>query len=268
MQINVKRQTTPSTPLSDGNFTYQEEESTEEKVVLSVVGDKGSGKTSLSMSLPGNIYCISLDKKSQSIKSGVYQNDPRIHVIDGLRYFIEEKEKLVDSGAKTYEYILYLIQEIKNKGDCDWLIIDGLKRFSHMAELAMRKKNNIKAFEGFKNRTLWKERNLFLRRFHRQALEIANQGVVYTTYFRLQEITDSKGEMRTEKIPNYTDIIMEETDIVIYTTSSRLGSKRVYLAECDSSKRPDLITSGKVYDITGNTFQLGKPMTEMEGREK
>ena len=266
MQLNVQKPTTPPTSsvkLSDGKFEFEELTQAEDKIVLTIVGDKGSGKTSLAFSLPGEIYCLSLDKKSNSIKAGSFNNDSRIHVVDALKYYVEEQDKVIESGAKSYDYMLYCLQQIKEKGGCDWIVVDGLKQFAYLAELAMRKKNNIKAFEGFKNLSLWKQRNLFLRRFHRLAFEIATKGVIYTTYFRLQEITDSKGEVRTEKLPNYTDIIMEETDIVVMANSTKVGNKRIYLAECDSSKRLDLLQSGKIYDVTGNKFAFGKEMMEV-----
>ena len=90
------------------------------------------------------------------------------------------------------------------------------------------------------------------------ATELARHGVIYTTYFKLDEITDATGAIRIEKAPHYTDVVLQETDIVMVAKSERVNGKKVYLAECISSKRPDIIKSGDMIPSENNIPQLWK----------
>jgi len=243
----------PTTGLH--SFTGLEEiTDADDKVVFTIAGDKGNGKTSLAFALEGEIWCLSLDHKSQSIKKGMYANDNRIHVIDVMKYMdYATKDTLRDSSAKTYDYIVHCIGEIAQKGGCDWMVLDGLRQFSQICEMKMRKANNLQAFQGFSNLNVWKDRNLNMKHVHSMMLETSNAGIIYTTYFKLKEMKDTDGVMVAEKKPHYADIVEEETDVVLLAHSVRVQDKKVYLMECDSSKRPDIIKSGDRVDVTNKT---------------
>ena len=242
----------------------EEEEVKDNKLIVTVVGDKGTGKTTFCLGQSGEIYAFTFDNKTQSIKRGLYNNDSRIHVIGGSKFLVETKEEVRDSSCKCYDYIMYCLGEIAKKGGCDWIVSDGLRDFAAYAEMKMRAANNIKASEGFANKNLWKERNLFVRDFHRKAIEVARKGVIYTTYFKLDEITIADGSTKTEKMPHYSDVVLKETDIVIFTKGERVDGKKVFVIECDSSKRPDIIKSGEYRNITDKVPDLVPTVQQKE----
>lgn len=240
----------------------------DDKVIFAIAGDKGHGKTSLAFALEGEVWCLSLDHKSQSIKKGMYAGVDRIHVVDVMKYMdYTDQHTLLNSSAKTYDYIIHCIGEIAKKGRCDWIVLDGLRQFSQCCEMKMRTKNNLKAFQGISNLNVWKDRNLNMRHVHTMMLGTCSSGVVYTTYFKLKEMKDSDGSMVAEKKPHYADIVEEETDIILFAKSVRVQGKKVYLMECDSSKRPDIIESGAIVDVTGKTG-LFKDMVKGKGETK
>lgn len=263
MKLKVDRGST-STPqgnqLSDGDFEYEEVSAKELKPVISIVGDKGTGKTALAFSHPGDIYCFSFDQKSASIKEGMYKGDERIHVVDALKYWSEEKTKYMDSSVKSFEYVTYCLKELAASGkNVDWIVFDGLKIYSQFAEQRMRKEFGFEPYKPFgkENYAPWRRRNQMMRKHLRMAQEIANKGVIYTMYFYLNEIRLSDGSINTEKVPSYSSVVMMETDIVLFTSSTRVKGKRHFLIECDSSKRPGLIETGMLLDVTGKDFKYG-----------
>jgi len=64
----------------------EEEVSQPAKEVWLIFGDKGTGKTTVALSFPGEILVLSFDRKSAIIKHNMYNDDPRIHVFDVVKY--------------------------------------------------------------------------------------------------------------------------------------------------------------------------------------
>jgi len=66
-----------------------------------IFGDKGTGKTTVALSFPGEILVLSFDRKSAIIKHNMYNDDPRIHVFDVVKYMdYSTPEKMTESAEK------------------------------------------------------------------------------------------------------------------------------------------------------------------------
>ncbi|MEK6880750.1 MAG: hypothetical protein AABY22_14120, partial [Nanoarchaeota archaeon] len=175
-----------------------------------------------------------------------------ISVYDGLKYFDEEPTKKLDTAMITFNYILFLFKEIKEKIQPDFIVIDGSEIFTQIAELCMRKKNNLGLYAGLANQNLCKERKDFLVKLHRTAIKSAKKGVIYTTYTETEEIVDEGTVIARSKVPKWTGIILYEADIVAYTYSKfeKEKGKRFFL-KIANSKLDSVIKTGFHEDITG-----------------
>lgn len=213
-----------TTGSKNQGFTFEEEASSS-KIILTIYGDKGVGKTTAVMGLSGKKYFISFDGKTRRIADTLYKNDPDIVVLDGRKYFPnEDRINLPANGEKSVEWIEFLLDEIKSKGDAQWVVFDYLPTLAKICEMKMRKLHNLAASQGTSNRSVWEDRNIFIRRIHRKALEAVNPkladkrcGVVYVTYVKTESVEVKDGEtLHSIKKPNYTDAIEQETDIVLH----------------------------------------------------
>src|SRR3990167_2353216 len=156
-----------STPSS---FVYEEEQTQDPRLILTVYGDKGVGKTTFALGVQGKKYVISMDGKSLRIKQEVYGSDPNIVVLDGIKHLSHDQAKFVESGKRTFDYVMFLVSEIGKKGDADWIMFDGAETVEEACEMVMRYDNKLGPFEGFANFNLWKTRKLLLRMLHDAAV--------------------------------------------------------------------------------------------------
>lgn len=228
------------------------EEPVPTKEVWLIFGDKGTGKTTLAMSFPGEILVLSFDRKSAIIKATVYKGDKRIHVFDVVKWMdYSTPQAVVKSAELTFVKLNALLDNyVKHYPQPDWVVIDGAQIFQQICEWTMRARHNLEAFEGISNLNLWKERRLYIRQVHNKALNLAKQGVIYTTYVEKDEVI-IKGEVVTRKdSPAWIDVLIYETDYVLYTYTDANGR---FMVRVVSSKNASKVPHG-TYDITGRGF--------------
>ena len=239
------------------NEKYKFEEETESpKLVVTISGIKGTGKTTFMFSpttFDGKHYCLSFDHKSLRIKQNLYKNSKNIVVVNGEKHYVRTIDKMVPSSAVNYEYIHAMLDHIQGFGDADWIDCDCLERFSEICEMVMRHGNNLKPFQGFSEKIWWKERRILIGNFHRRALAIAKKGVIYTTFLDYKDNILIDDEFENVLVtPRYFDMIRDETDVIFRThTKYDKGTKELkFYARVESSKVPKFRT-GKLVDVTG-----------------
>jgi len=238
-----------SSPSSSFSF---EEATDSGKIVFTIYGDKGSGKTVTAMTLPGTKAVLCFDKKAQVVHKHILNGDTNIKVYDATKYFVKTPELYLPSSETTYEYVFFLLDNIA-KNPPDWIIIDGTEILHEVCEMLMRKRHDIRPYAGIENRNIWKERKQFMDSIFRKAIECCKKGLVYTTYTKDDQLI-SEGEITSsKKIPKWIDTVLYETDIVLFTEiKHEKGKARVYV-RIDSSKMP-MLKTGQLIDITDKTL--------------
>jgi hypothetical protein len=235
----AKAEQKPPTPQitapAEEKFEIKEAE-IEGKDVYMVYGIKGHGKTYLALTFPGTIKALSFDRKTARVWQKDFKKDARIKVYDAIiNMDYSSPERMLETSEKTFKYINYLLDSFKANPP-DWILIDGVEIFEQVAEMTMRYRNNLQAYQGIANRNLWKERRLYIKQLHNKALSIAKKGVIYTTYVDKDEIVVD-GELVTKQdVPRWIDAIMYETDTVIKVRSQVDKAGRKFFAEVESSK--------------------------------
>ncbi|MCW1309283.1 MAG: AAA family ATPase [Candidatus Nanoarchaeia archaeon] len=224
------------------------------KEVYLIYGNKGVGKTVTALSFPGKILALSFDRKTAIIKANMFKNDDRIKIYNAVKYMdYSNPEALTKSANDTYQYILFILEEhVKHYGNPDWVLIDGSDIFHQICEWTMRYRHNIEPFAGISNLNVWKERRLLIRNIHYKALDIANKGVIYTTYTEKDSIVVD-GELITQKdVPRWIDVLMFETDYVLYCYV--IEGQRKFAVRVVTSKNDSKLRTGMVYDVTDRTL--------------
>lgn len=235
--------------MPPSEFAYEEETQQDPRLIITVYGDKGVGKTTFSLGVPGKKYVISLDGKSLRVKQEVYGNDPNVVVLNGIKYLSHEPSKFVESGKRTYDYIMFLVAEVAKKGDADWIVFDATEQAEECSEMVMRYDNKLGPFEGFANLNLWKTRKLLLRSLHEAATNAVKRGVIYTIYLETREITKQGVRVNVQE-PKWVDIIKWATDVVVRVWAERRKDGVAFQAQIESSKVKEWPT-GLTMDVTG-----------------
>ena len=178
----------------------------------------------------------------------MYNADPRIVVMDGLRYMdYSSPEAWLISSEITLRYIQKLFEEAK-KFDPDWIVIDGSEEYVKICEMVMRYRNNLSMTQGVQW-TLWKERRLYIKNLFNTVVKSSKKGVIYTAYVgRQQKIVD--GVVKdTKEQPKWVDIIKEQTHVTIRVRSRQGDKGRIYMATIENSKWRAMKTGAQI-DIT------------------
>ena len=243
--------------MPNDKFKFEEEKATT-KEVITISGLKGTGKTTHMFRFgeksrpPQKHYCFSFDHKSKRIKEYIFNDNPRLVILDGEKYYERTAETMVPSAAENYEYLLSMLDQIHGFGDADWVDFDCLERLHEICEMVMRNSHNLKPFQGFAEKTWWKERRVLLGSLHRKALAVAKRGVIYTTFLEFKDnlLIDDEFENRAV-MPRYFDMVKDETDVIFRTISKYdKGTKELkFFVRIESSKIPKYKT-GKLLDVT------------------
>jgi len=232
----------------DYDFKFEEAEN-ENHEVYTIYGLKGDGKTALAYSFDGTKAVLSFDKKSVLTKNNLFNENKSIKVYDAIKYMDENPETFVESCMKTYDYCVFLLENIA-KEKVDWIVIDGLEIFTRIGEMVMRGRHGLTVIQGIANRNLWKERRLLLRALHKKATEASKKGIIYTTYTDKDEIVED-GELVSKKtVPKWTDVVMEQTDIVLHVYSKQEDDTRKFYVDVITSKNDKKVKTGKTIDVT------------------
>jgi hypothetical protein len=228
------------------------------KIVVTIAGEKGDGKTTTALSFPGKIAAITLDRKTGLIKD--WMKADNVDVYNGVRYYSEDSSDegtIVGAGNTTYNYIHALLSKLQEEGKYDWIVIDGLEILHQICEQVMRFKHKLGPTDGFANLNWWKERRMFLRSIHNKALNTARRGIIYTTYLEfVTDVVDNEKTVSGKKHPKWVDVVLLETDIVLHAYSKEELTKKKYFVKVISSKRPTFIKDvGVQIDVTGPNFE-------------
>ena len=223
------------------DFDYSDEPNSS-KTVTTIYGLKGEGKTTLYMSFPGTHLTLCFDRKAAAIKELMYNNDERIAVKDGRRYYVKESPALMLTSANiTWKYLNGLLDTIEAAGEDnypDWIDIDASDVFLKIAEMVMRFNNNLQPFQGFANLNIWKERRMYLDQLHNRCLELCKKGVNYTAYVDYEEIVEDGTTVSKTDVPSWVDAMMLETDVTIraYAKFNKAGGISYWAKVCNSKR--------------------------------
>ena len=252
---------------NDSDFS----EETVGKIVVVVHGDKGVGKTSLAFGFPGRILCLSFDHKSQIVKETSYNSDPRIKVINAVKFYADgQPEDITKSANTTISFIEEVLRRAVEDFKPHFVVIDGAEILEQICEMKMRFIHNLGPSQGFAERNWWKDRRFILRGIHRAALDTASLGLIYTTYTDRRDIIVDGSVKTTEKSPRWIDVLVTESDIVIealseYNSVVKQYSHYAHINTSKFSKRPGEAGYSPLFDIlhTGDTIDVsnGKPLT-------
>ena len=235
----------PQTP-SEYQFQFKEATATE-KMVVTIYGRKGDGKTTTAFSFPGKISAVSFDQKTSLVKKYYYNSDERIKVYDAVEFFDESPLSVLESGVKTYHYAEYLLDKIKEDKP-DWIVIDGLEILIQMAEYKMRQMHKLSYNSGVPMQ-YWKDRKLLIRNIHNKAVSSAKKGVIYTTYVDKDEVIKDSEFVARKDVPKWNDVILYVTDVVLRVDSQIERDGKKFILIVDNSKIP-VFKTGMTLDIT------------------
>jgi len=235
-------------------FDLSEEKEHLGETVL-VYGEKGDGKTVFAFSLTGKICCVSFDRKSLQIKNNYYKNDDRIKVYDGLRYIDKSSgDAWLESASKSIDYLNELLFKEVSKHQPDWIVIDNMEVFVRTCEMAMRERNNLKAFQPF-SWDYWKERNMYVDQIHNLCQKFAKKGVIYTAYINEQVQTIKDGKIvEMKRQPKWSADIKYQAETVIFVDSEKTPNGLRFFAEVESCKTSKFRT-GDRRDVTNIGIQ-------------
>lgn len=253
----VEEKTTTIPPVLPGEVREAveelvvEEEEPPSKLVVLVVGEKGTGKTVTAMSFPGEICVLSFDRKAVPIKANFYRGDKRIHVFDIAKYMDWRPERITEASKRVFDVMEAVLKKCGGMG-ADWIVFDGVELLEQIAEMYMRYRHGLGPIEGIRNLNIWKERKWLLRDLHNKALNSARRGVVYTVYPTWSERIVAGEIVDRRQEPKWLEHILFETDIVLWTRYDE--STKRFLVEVQSSKYDHVVPTGHVFDVTGNPF--------------
>lgn len=235
-----------------------EEDTGETKLVITVFGGKGVGKTTTAMQFPGSVAAISLDRKTKRIADQRNEAGSKkdIRVYDGRKYLIIDRDNYTKTSANTIEYLHGILEHLDSDEDNrpDWIILDAMEYMIQICEGKMRYDNHIGPYEAFgKNPALWRERNTNFRIWHDQAMKVARRGVIYTAYYAYDSNENSE-----YKIPKWTEVVQSESDIVVHCSARPVEGEEFAVnhgTQVLSSKIPSMLQTGMAYDMHENVFE-------------
>lgn len=151
------------------------------------------------------------------------------------------------SAQETVERLLEVLDDIEEENP-DWVLIDGFLQLTETAEQAMRYRHDLGPFEGVSNLNIWKERKMIIRQVHKRAYDIAEKGVIYTTYTDHDKIVREGELIAKEEVPNWIDILTFETDYVLKVEYDDI--EKSHKVHVDTSKNDEKLGTGRTYDVS------------------
>lgn len=232
------------------------------KKVITVYGHKNDAKTATAMGVAKRgekVAVLSFDLKSDRPteldfvkKSGVDYK-----VFNAILYLDKSTPDLYQTTAeKTYVFVLKLLAGIKEKYQPDWVIIDGSEFLNKILEQVMRKRNGVMPYQGVANQNIWKERTQYIDDVHKQAMDAATKGIIYTTYVAKDSVVKDGVVVQQKDMPKWLGDVMSQTDVIIRVVTEITGGKAEYKAIIESSKFPReyppkeyIITNKRLNDV-------------------
>lgn len=223
------------------------------KLVITIYGEKGTGKTTTAMSFREKVAVFSFDDKSTVVKVNMFKNDPRIKVFSPMRYWDRtDKDKIPENAKKVWDSINATLEWLGKNWKPDWIVIDAAEEFERLVEQVMRYEYGIGPYEGIANWNVWKYRRDMVIGFISKALLYANRGIIFTTYPEYSEHI-SQGEVVSRKaVPKWADYLQLLTDVVIYTFIDERTNE--YKVKIITSKVDNILPSGKTVTVTNTTL--------------
>lgn len=237
--------------FEDETFTIEEVEEAIPKTVLVIAGEKGHGKTTLALSMPGSIAVLAYDRKAAPIKFFFYKGDERIKVFDMLRYYNPtSKNEVLEHAVKSVRYARALLNFLKEENTVDWIVIDNFDILTRLCEMTARYYNHLQPFGGTGEigYKLFDERNFYIRAIFQSAFETAKKGVIYTLYLTTQEVIKGGQVMERTRVPRWVDAVLYETDVALVV--SKIPDERRFLCHVLTSKNEDEFPTGTTVDVT------------------
>lgn len=249
----------PAFAFEDDDFT---EDTTDQKEVWMVYGEKGVGKTTFALGFPNTKVALSFDRKTRRVKARMFAGDDDIRVYDASRFYrgIPEDD-LPYAGAKSIAYIKRLLTKIEPQPE--WVILDGLDVMIEMAEMAMRQRHSIKTFDGVEWQ-FWKSRKAYLREIHGLALELAEKGIIYCANSDENKLIEEGRLVRVSKAPHWVDIIASETDNVVRMDMRRHVKKGTRFIAIMETIKVGSWESGMELDMTNASLTDAEPLGVQE----
>jgi len=254
-----KREERRQIVFEDETFSIEEVEEASPKTVLVIAGEKGHGKTTLALSMPGNIAVLAYDRKAAPVKFFFYKGDERIRIFDMLRYYNPtSKNEVLEHAVKSVKYARALLNYFKKENSVDWIVIDNFDVLTRLCEMTARYYNHLQPFGGTGEvgYKLFDERNFYIRTIFQSAFETAKKGVVYTLYLTTQEVVKGGQVMERTRVPKWVDAVLYETDVALVV--SKIPDERRFLCHVLTSKNEEEFPTGLTVDVTDIGFKAFK----------
>lgn len=246
---------------STASFSYEDAIlSPQSKDIIVIYGNKGEGKTTTAygMITPGsNVKVLSFDANSvlPLELDFIKERELTIEALDSLRpYDRSTAEDMLRTSKNVCDWNMFLLDVIKKKDNTDWIIVDGIDRYTEIGENAGRFELKIDKYQGTANQNLWKIRNMHVDNLFDKCVEVAKVGIIFIMYPKTDTTIVRMGQVvESEKVPKWVSKVAVESQIVIRSVREMNKDNAHYFAIVESSKKEKKYPPGK-YDVTGTTL--------------
>lgn len=235
------------------------------KESITVVGDKGGGKTTLALAFPGKKLVISYDR--MAIRNKYKMRDPEnIKVIDPMTlYDASSPLRKRNSMVKIFDYLVGVeeypdapregglldTEKLDAEKRPDYVIHDGVDILIEICEMVMRHRYDLLPAQGVEW-NWWKVRKDAIQDVYHKSLTLAKKGVIYTTYFTDKQFDkDITGMKTTKELPKWMDIILHQT-LHTFAVSAQGENFFLFVHQSKSVKKD---VTKQTFDITGVSFE-------------
>ena len=224
---------------------------------LIIFGQKGSGKSSIALSCPGNILGITFEKRGNLTRpwTKIFSNSDRMQLY-GVSEYIQRTTMTLyrNTSNNAYLKVCELLERARKlEHKFDWVLIDGLQATQKLSTLRMKKLNDVGAFDNLPKNLLtkWGERSVYLENLVIDLASAAStKGVIITSqnvkhkamFLTKEEIAKGmKEEDIPEKEPAWKEKVKDDVDTIMFTNMAEvvLGAGRSqikYYATVTSNK--------------------------------